>query len=199
VSWVKLDDGFADHPKVLALDDRAFRWFVWSLCYSARQLTDGFVPLGVLRGGPLVTRKYTFERALRVLRGAGLWHEVDGGIQIHDYLDYNPNRAQTLKRREKQLERWHRWKERNEPDDQRDTNAVSGEATNATPDPTRVNNPQLASSRSETTSEQAAAEEKERQDQPFTDGFGPERLDPGSVLEALREKERPAKKGDLPF
>jgi hypothetical protein len=39
VTWVKLDDGFAEHENVAEIDDRAFRWFVWSLCYAARHLT----------------------------------------------------------------------------------------------------------------------------------------------------------------
>lgn len=53
MSWVRLDDGFADHPKIAALDDRAFRIHIWALCYSARHLTDGFLAQEVLDGARL--------------------------------------------------------------------------------------------------------------------------------------------------
>jgi hypothetical protein len=105
VSWLGLDDAFFDHPKIAGLDDRAFRWFMWSLGHCSRYLTDGFVALGVIRGCSLVTRKYTAERALRVICGAGLWEEVEGGIEVHHYLDWNPDRASVLEKRRRATER----------------------------------------------------------------------------------------------
>jgi hypothetical protein len=112
MSWVRVDDGFAEHPKILELDDRTFRIHVWALCYCARHLTDGLLVLGVLRGCPLVTRKYTLDRVLRCLVGAGLWKEVDGGYIIRDFLDYNPDRAQVLENRRLHAERQARYRER---------------------------------------------------------------------------------------
>jgi hypothetical protein len=43
MTWVRLDDQFPDHPKVVNLSDRAFRLHVWGICYSARFLTDGLI------------------------------------------------------------------------------------------------------------------------------------------------------------
>jgi hypothetical protein len=94
VSWVRLDDGFADHPKVAELDDRAFRIHVWALCYSARHLTDGFLAHEALAGCPLVTRRYTLDRAQEGLVSARLWVRRKRGFQIRDYLSFNPSRAQ---------------------------------------------------------------------------------------------------------
>jgi hypothetical protein len=41
MSWVRLDDSFPEHPKVIALTDAAFRAHVRGLCYAGRFLTDG--------------------------------------------------------------------------------------------------------------------------------------------------------------
>lgn len=87
MTWVKLDDGFPDHPKVVALSDRAFRAHVTALCYCARYLTDGDVPTGVAKR--IATAKVKAE-----LTAAGLWTETPGGLyRLHDYLDWNPSRA----------------------------------------------------------------------------------------------------------
>jgi len=134
VSWLRFDDAFFDHPKIAGLDDRAFRWFMWSLGHCSRYLTDGFVALGVIRGCSLVTRKYTAERALRVICGAGLWEEVEGGIQIHDYLDFNPTRASVLKKRQQATERKRRSRANQKPSRHGVTNR--GRVTPVTAPPT---------------------------------------------------------------
>jgi hypothetical protein len=135
VSWVKLDDGFADHPKIIALTPQARDLFIWGLCYCARQLTDGFVPKRSVSGCGTVPRSETRAKSIAALIRAGLWVEVEGGWQVHDYLDYQEDRARVLRRRAKQLERWRRWKANQEETANAGTNAVSGESTNATPGP----------------------------------------------------------------
>ena len=56
--WVKLDDGFTDHPKIASLSDSAFRTFVTALCYCNKNLTDGFVPA-------LIARQISTPRGLK--------------------------------------------------------------------------------------------------------------------------------------
>lgn len=97
MAWLKLDDAFTDHPKIMAAGPMAGWLHVCALTYCSRLLTDGFIPAGQVRkladidnAGELVQR----------LIDAGLWDTCDGGYQIHDYLDFNPSRADTLKRRE---------------------------------------------------------------------------------------------------
>jgi len=82
VTWLKLDDGFPQHPKVMGLSDRAFRAHVTALCYAARYLTDGWVPPGVVA-----------PKDARELVAAGLWHDTDNGWAINDFLAYNRDRA----------------------------------------------------------------------------------------------------------
>lgn len=94
--WVKLDDAFPDHRKVDALSDGAFRLHVAGICFSSRSLTDGFIPKDrVARLAPKVREAHICE-----LVDADLWSPVVGGWSIHDYLEYNPSRAEVSERRD---------------------------------------------------------------------------------------------------
>lgn len=97
MSWLKLDDAFPDHPKLGMLSDLAVLggWlWVSGLCYCGRYLTDGFVPHGQV--GKLADfREFGVdvrEVASRLV-DVGLWERTEGGYQVHDYLKYNPSRA----------------------------------------------------------------------------------------------------------
>ena len=92
MSWVKLDDGFPDHPKVIGLSVPA-RWgFVAGLCYCASYLTDGLIPERKARE--------LAGRGVKELVACGLWEQVDKGYEVHDYLDYNPSRNEVTEHRQ---------------------------------------------------------------------------------------------------
>lgn len=84
MAYVRLDDSVMDNPKMLALSDRAFRGWIWGLCYAQRHLTDGFLPLGALTA--------TVKRGTHELMARGLWAVADGGFQIHDYLKHQDSK-----------------------------------------------------------------------------------------------------------
>lgn len=96
MTWVKLDDGFADHPKVVTLSDKAFRCLVRAYCYCGRYDTDGLLPVGFM------APKYEDE-----LVAAGLLDRPGYGerASVHDYLTYNPSREQVEEERRKARER----------------------------------------------------------------------------------------------
>lgn len=99
MTWVKLDDSFPEHKKIVELSDRAFRIHVAAICYSARNLTDGHIP-------PSVVRTLTFAKKtpLNELVKAGLWRENgSGGYLIHDYLEYNPSAEAVKDQRAKRV------------------------------------------------------------------------------------------------
>lgn len=100
MTWVKLDDGFPENQKVAPLGDRAFRVYVSAVCYSARNLTDGFVPASVLKGLGC-SGKVAVELIL-----AGLFdpHKGKGAI-IHNYLKYNPSASLIKQKRAEDSER----------------------------------------------------------------------------------------------
>ena len=85
MSWVRIDDGFADHPKVVGLSDAAFRAHVRGMCYAARHRTDGHIPSAIVP-----TLAHT--KALRELESSGVWDRNGTGYVIHDWLDYNRSR-----------------------------------------------------------------------------------------------------------
>jgi hypothetical protein len=98
VSWLKLDDGFPEHPKIADLSDAAFRAHLSAICYAARALTDGWVPESFAKVWP--------RKTVRELEAAGLWTRADvRGYLIHDYLDWQPAKAAVLERRRKESER----------------------------------------------------------------------------------------------
>jgi hypothetical protein len=98
VTWVKLDDHFADHPKILGLSDRAYRAYVDGLCYCARYLTDGKIG-----GAPL--KRLTKPVVVTELTTAGLWEYNGDGVVVHDYLEYQPSSAAILSKRAADSER----------------------------------------------------------------------------------------------
>ena len=98
MTWVKLDDNFPDHPKVVGLSVAA-RWaYVEALCYCARYLTDGALPAAKVKA-------MTSAKSRAELVGAELWIDCrDGDYAVHDYLAYNPSREQVEKERQERHE-----------------------------------------------------------------------------------------------
>lgn len=126
MSWAKLDDAFADHPKVVGLSDAAFRLHVTAILYAARYETDGEIPGGAL------DRMGGSPGCAAELADAGLWDITPGGYAIHDYLKYNPSREQRDELRRRAADRQERW--RNERTNSV-SNGVSNAVTNRTPVP----------------------------------------------------------------
>lgn len=117
MTWVRLDESFADHPKVLQAGPLGIAMQVAALCYSNKYLTDGFIPNIVLPkllnlsgiatdfkedeewniiGGAQATP----ERVANTLVDAGLWTTEAGGYRVHDYHEYQPSKAQVEAERE---------------------------------------------------------------------------------------------------
>ena len=90
MTWIKLDDSFADHPKVAGLSDRAFRVHITGLLYCGKYLTDGVIPRSV-------ANKFCINNASNLIKKlveSGLWKPVEGGFEINDYLKYQTSKAQ---------------------------------------------------------------------------------------------------------
>jgi hypothetical protein len=140
VAWVRLDDSFAEHPKLARAGPLAMAMQVAALCYANRNLTDGFVPravaplllnldglylafpeAGSLLGGeePLAV---SWQTVAESLVRAGLWEEEEGGYRIHDYLNYQPSREAVIRAREGSARRAREFRQR-----RRQKNAAGGE------------------------------------------------------------------------
>jgi len=94
--WAKIDDQFTDHEKVVGLSLAAKGLWLCGLVYSARRLTDGFVSEDVVAREcyNAESDSLTWTELSNELVNAGLWERAERGFQIHDYLEYNPSKAQ---------------------------------------------------------------------------------------------------------
>jgi hypothetical protein len=108
MSWLRIDDGLPENPKVAHLSDRAFRTYINALCYSSRALSDGRLPPTQMVGISLGSRKAVAE-----LVDAGLLHLNGKGYEVHDYLEYNPT-AEEIKQKRKEAAERMRYRSRGE-------------------------------------------------------------------------------------
>ncbi len=103
MSWLRLDDGFADHPKIAELTElQAWRW-LRVLLYCARHETDGKVTRTLLRTLGITER--IEDRYLELgLLDRQITSEMEEGfiLIVRDFLEYNPSRVQ----RESTRARW---------------------------------------------------------------------------------------------
>jgi hypothetical protein len=130
VPWFKVDDGFHNHPKILAVGNTATGLFVRLGSYASQQMTDGFIP-------DAVARMYGRKRDLDTLVGAELlirvgpdcganlaelWRDCGrtvaekrssygaNGYLIPDFLDFNPSAAEIREKRRKTAEKVAKWR-----------------------------------------------------------------------------------------
>jgi len=92
--WAKLDDEIVDNLKTLRVwsqDPAAFGLDCRAIAWSARQLTDGFVPREIV--ATWIPEEAERERLVGILIEAGRWDEQDGYV-IHDFLEFNFSRAE---------------------------------------------------------------------------------------------------------
>jgi hypothetical protein len=127
MSWVRLEDTFPEHPKIDKVGGDAAWLHVCALAYCNRNETDGLVPAGSVTR--LSDRKNPRSLAARLV-DAGLWEDDPNGWRIHDYLHYQPSRAQRDKSRSDARERMK--KARSSGDVRANTSRSS-----PNPDPTR--------------------------------------------------------------
>ncbi len=99
MAWFKVDDKFHSHPKVITAPLRAIGLWTKAGAWSSDQLTDGHVPRAIL---PILGANTADARALVA---CGLWVAEPDGWRFHDWLDQNPSREATLKRREEDRRR----------------------------------------------------------------------------------------------
>ena len=97
--WVKLDDKFRTHPKVIAAGLDAAWFYLCALGYCAEQLTDGHIHAAMV---PILAPHVPNpQAAAETCCTVGLLTPTDTGYLVPDYLEYNPPRAKVLAEREK--------------------------------------------------------------------------------------------------
>lgn len=126
--WFKIDDHFWSHPKTAELSDSATALWLRAGSWSAGHLTDGRVPVSMLR------MFRARRRSADELVAAGLW-SIDGDAFVfHAWHEYQPSKSQVEAKREATRNRVKTWRERQ---GNGVTNASHDDDRNAPPDPTR--------------------------------------------------------------
>jgi len=117
VTWFRVDDSFPSHPKTRSIPRGSRRAVIgtWTTmgAYAARHLTNG-----LLSADNVIDEGGTKADALALVK-SGLWHPpgvscghppdecpgapADGHYQFHDWLVYQPSRAEILAEREKKI------------------------------------------------------------------------------------------------
>ena len=96
MSWFKVDDTLPMSPKVLSCPLGAIG--LWTICgaWSCQQLTDGFIPRAFVEA--IRSNEASASFASDLLR-VGLWEEVEGGYQFHDWAEYQPSAREVKEER----------------------------------------------------------------------------------------------------
>lgn len=147
MSWARLDDRMADHPKVAKCTTSEFAVYIRSILHCAGGLTDGRVARVKARlFFDYSVEGLTFDAIAKQLVTYCLW-EVDGDdFVVKNYLEYNPSRAEveakredtSAKRRAAANKRWANNGNSSEESMQtckRDTNAMHDRNAHAMPHP----------------------------------------------------------------
>jgi len=96
VSWAKLDDGFYDHPKVLATSNAAIGLYCKALTYCGKHLTDGVIPAAVVTRN-LVGTDAEVDELLR----NNLWTREAETYRVINYLRYQTSSKSVKKERKR--------------------------------------------------------------------------------------------------
>lgn len=108
-AYFKLDLYFFEHPKVVDLSHAATVLYIASIAYSNRRETDGFVAASVLRRlieiDPYGDDPVDLASLAAELVKAELWELVEGGWEIHDFLEHNDSSEERDERRQRDAAR----------------------------------------------------------------------------------------------
>lgn len=117
MAWLNVDDGMGEHPKAWLAGNAALGLWLRLACYSARNLTDGFVPAQIASNNGTPAE-------LKALIKSGLVDKVPNGFQLHDYLEWNKSKEKILEEREANRKRQQAWQDRKRANNRGD-NGVS--------------------------------------------------------------------------
>lgn len=103
MAWLRIDDRVRTHPKIaLAGPAAAWLWFC-GVCYCREHLTDGFLPKAVIPTLAL-NLPSPWKHAAKLVE-VNLWEDAIGGFQVHDFLQWNPSKADVLTNRMSEADR----------------------------------------------------------------------------------------------
>ena len=99
--FARLDLDYADHPKIVALSDSAFRAHIEMILYARKYMTDGYIPNRVANrvGFESVSELLTNDEA-----NPSLVKTEDGDYYLHGYADMNETKEEIESRTRRNAE-----------------------------------------------------------------------------------------------
>jgi hypothetical protein len=94
VTWFKVDDQLAFHPKAIAAGNAALGLWVRAGSWCAAHVTQGALPTHMVR--TLGAQRRDAEKLVSV----GLWTRTEDGYEFKDWADYQPTKEQVEAKRE---------------------------------------------------------------------------------------------------
>jgi hypothetical protein len=111
MTFTKIPQEALTDAKIAGLSHPAFRLHVMALVFSNHELSDGYVPEGVLSMLVPATSMKSIKAAVTELRNARLWAVKPGGYYILDFTKHQLTKAQLQERRDQKREaalaRWY--------------------------------------------------------------------------------------------
>ena len=101
MAWVRVDDDWPTHPKVLGLGLAASGLWIRALCHCNKHRTDGLIRGSNVAAMAGRTTKAQLKKAVEELVGAGLWVVEGENFRIHDYAEYQPTSSDLAERDER--------------------------------------------------------------------------------------------------
>lgn len=92
MSWFRVDDRLATHPKVFAASNAAMGLWVRAGSWSMGAMTDGEIPRAIVR-------MLGTERQAAQLVAAGLWEKSADGWRFHEWTDWQESREDVAESR----------------------------------------------------------------------------------------------------
>lgn len=194
--FFKVDVNVCDHPKVIDLSDAAFRVWIASIATANRRMTDGFIATAVIRRfhdcDHFGEDGDTPEEHAHELVAAGLWDEVPGGWQVHNFAEHNRTREERLAdrehNREGNRERQQRYRERQKArseDSNADVTPVTERYVTSDNDASRER--QSVSNAASRLAEESRGEESREDPQPSVEQARPSAADIEHVFETWKK------------
>lgn len=119
-TFIRLDEGYDEHPKVIALSDAAFRAHIESMCWASRNEAKYRIPRRV------VEKKWKPKVVAELVEARLFDKDPDDPsiYEVHDYLDFNRSAEEIAAYRDSRGEagalgnhkRWHVARRRWDPD-----------------------------------------------------------------------------------
>ncbi len=104
-TWVRLDDNYPNHPKVMSLSSDAVRLHITCICYASQYLTDGVI-------ATKIAEKLGSEEFYVELLDSKLIERTESGWLLSSYLEYQSSKEEVETAKRKNKERLSKWRQK---------------------------------------------------------------------------------------